>query len=62
MNLIFKYSSLLLLALQVAALTVNDFKPALFHSTKPSGFYNVDTGSENSGEILALGDLNGDKL
>jgi len=42
-------------------LTVADFKPTLFHSSKPSGFYAVNTGVDNTGLILALGDLNGDK-
>lgn len=31
---------------QVVALTVADFKPALFHSSKPSGFYVVNTGPQ----------------
>jgi hypothetical protein len=43
------------------SLTVADFKPALFHSSKPSGFYSVHTGPNNTGIILAFGDLNGDK-
>lgn len=43
------------------SLTVSDFKPALFHSSKPSGFYAVNTGVDNTGLILAFGDLNGDK-
>lgn len=52
----------LLLIIQLAlTLTVSDFKPALFHTSKPSGFYSVNTGVENTGFILAFGDLNGDK-
>lgn len=49
-----------LLAL-AAALSVADFRPALFHSSQPSGFYTVDTGPATSGEILCFSDLNGDK-
>lgn len=49
------------LACVIQNLTVADFKPALFHSSQPSGFYSVNTGSNNTGLILAFGDLNGDK-
>lgn len=52
----------LLFIIQIAfTLTVADFKPALFHTSKPSGFYAVNTGIDNTGLILAFGDLNGDK-
>jgi hypothetical protein len=52
----------LLLIIHIAfTLTVADFKPALFHTSKPSGFYAVNTGIDNTGFILAFGDLNGDK-
>lgn len=57
----FKALGLLLLVQSAVALSVSDFKPALFRTSRPSGFYNVDTGSPNSGEVLALADLNGDK-
>lgn len=30
-------------------LTVGDFKPKFLSSSKPSGFYNVDTGSPSEG-------------
>ena len=53
--------SLLQLASIALALTVNDFKPAFFQVSKPSAFFNVDTGSPNTGEILAFVDINGDK-
>jgi hypothetical protein len=43
------------------SLSVSDFKPAFFHSSQPSGFYTIETGIPNTGEILAFGDLNGDK-
>lgn len=56
-----KIVALAVLLAQLLALSVNDFKPALFHTSQPSGFYSVETGSPNSGEILALADLNGDK-
>ena len=36
----------LALIYQAVALTVADFKPALFHSSKPSGFYVVNTGPQ----------------
>jgi hypothetical protein len=52
--------SITLLSLGLS-LTVSDFKPALFHTSQPSGFYMVDTGIPNTGEILGFGDLNGDK-
>lgn len=57
----FKLLGVIALLHSVCALTVEDFKPALFHTSHPSGFYNVDTGVLNSGEVLALVDLNGDK-
>ena len=51
-----------LLAVHLAlSLTVADFKPALFHTSQPSGFYSVNTGADNTGIVLAFGDLNGDK-
>jgi hypothetical protein len=53
--------ALLLLLTPTLTLSVKDFRPALFSSSKASGFYNVDTGSPNSGQILAFVDLNGDK-
>lgn len=59
----FKSLSLLALLLYSAlTLTVADFKPALFHTSRPSGFYQVNTGSDNTGIVLAFGDLNGDQL
>jgi len=57
----FKSVNLLALVWLSATLTVRDFKPAFFHSSQPSAFYNVDTGSPADGEILCLADLNGDK-
>lgn len=52
---------LLALIYQAVTLTVADFKPALFHSSKNSGFYVVNTGPQIEGKILTFGDLNGDK-
>ncbi len=43
------------------SLKVKDFKPALFHSSQPSGFWNVDTGESIIGEVLSYGDVNGDR-
>ena len=57
----FKNICLLLVLHCGIALTVADFKPALFHSSRPSGFYQVNTGTENTGLVLALDDLNGDQ-
>jgi hypothetical protein len=52
----------LLLVLHCAcATTLADFKPALFHSSRPSGFYQINTGSDNTGLILGFEDLNGDQ-
>ena len=42
-------------------LTVKDFEPSLFTTSKPSAFYNIDTGVLNEGAVLGFGDLNGDK-
>jgi len=42
-------------------LKVSDFKPALFHTSQPSGLYTVETGTPNSGQVLSFGDINGDK-
>jgi hypothetical protein len=52
---------LLLLASWTLALTVADFKPALFHTSRPSGFYQVTTGVDNTGLVMAFEDFNGDK-
>ena len=52
---------LVLLLPSLLALTVNDFKPAFFSTSKPSGFYNIETGTPNGGEVLSFVDLNGDK-
>jgi len=57
----FKNLCLLLLLHFATSLTVADFKPALFHSSRPSGFYQVNTGTENTGLVLAFDDLNGDQ-
>jgi hypothetical protein len=56
-----KATALLLILPVILSYTVKDFKPALFSTSKPSGFYNIDTGTSNAGEILAFVDLNGDK-
>ena len=50
-----------LLLITINSLTVSDFKPKFFTASKPSGFYNVETGTPNSGEVLTFVDLNGDK-
>ena len=42
-------------------LTVKDFQPSLFSTSKPSNFYNIDTGADTEGLIMGFGDLNGDK-
>ena len=45
----FKSVNLLVLICLSTCLTVKDFKPAFFHSSQPSAFYNVDTGSPTNG-------------
>jgi hypothetical protein len=56
-----KIVCLLLVVEWAVSLTVADFKPALFHTSRPSGFYQVTTGADNTGLVLAFDDLNGDQ-
>jgi hypothetical protein len=57
----FKSVNLLAIIWLATSLTVKDFKPAFFHYSQPSAFFNVDTGSPANGEILCFADINGDK-
>jgi len=36
-----KIAAFLLLIISTTSLTVADFKPALFHTSQPSGFYTI---------------------
>lgn len=44
-----KLLCVLAIAYGLKGLSVDDFEPAMFHTSKPSGFYTVDTGAPNSG-------------
>jgi hypothetical protein len=39
-----KILTFVLIIVLANCLKVKDFKPALFHTSQPSGFWNVDTG------------------
>jgi len=49
-----------LMITMIQTLKVSDFKPAMFHSSQPSGFYRVESGL-GAGKVLWFGDLNGDR-